>query len=79
MVDATYYHMYQHIVLVNTGEFGGSVAKAPYKEMHEKLVTHFQGANQVSIISFEMNMFYFRNIGGGFTSGKETKTKPAGF
>jgi len=78
MVDALYYHMYQHVTLVNTGEFGGSVAKAPYKERYEKLITHVHGANQVSISSFEMNMFDFRGIGKSLRSGKKIKTKPAG-
>lgn len=78
MVDALYYHMYQHVALVNSGEFGGSVAKAPYKERHHKLITHVHGANQVSISSFEMNMFDFRDINSSLKSGKETKTKPAG-
>jgi Reverse transcriptase (RNA-dependent DNA polymerase) len=78
MVDALYYHMYQHVVLVNTGEFGGSVAKAPYKESYDKLITHVHGANQVSISSFEMNMFDFRNLGKSYKSGKKLKTKPAG-
>lgn len=78
MVDALYYHMYQHVVLVNTGEFGGSVAKAPYKESYDKLITHVHGTNQVSISSFEMNMFDFRNIGKAYKSGKKLKTKPAG-
>ena len=78
MVDALYYHMYQHVTLVNTGEFGGSVAKAPYKERHEKLITHVHGANQVSISSFDMNMFDFRKIGKSMRSGKKIKTRPAG-
>ena len=78
MVDALYYHMYQHVALVNTGEFGGSVAKAPYKERHEKLITHVHGAHQVSISSFEMNMFDFREIGTSYRSGKQRKTRPAG-
>jgi hypothetical protein len=78
MVDALYYHMYQHVILVNTGEFGGSVAKAPYKEHYEKLITHVHGTNQVSISTFELNMFDFRNAGKSFKSGKKLKTKPAG-
>jgi len=78
MVDALYYHMYQHVILVNTGEFGGSVAKAPYKEHYEKLITHVHGTNQVSISSFELNMFDFRNAGKPYKSGKKLKTKPAG-
>lgn len=78
MVDSLYYHMYQHVVLVNTGEFGGSVAKAPYKYRYDKLITHVHGKKQVSISTFEMNMFDFRNIGAAFNSGKVTKTRPAG-
>lgn len=78
MVDALYYHMYQHVALVNTGEFGGSVAKAPYKERYDKLITHVHGSNQVSISSFEMNMFDFRSVGSSYRSGKKVKTKPAG-
>jgi hypothetical protein len=78
MVDSLYYHMYQHVVLVNTGEFGGSVAKAPYKEKYDKLITHVHGSHQVSISSFEMNMFDFRDVGIGMKSGKAEKTKPAG-
>lgn len=78
MVDALFYHMYQHVVLVNSGEFGGSVAKAPYKERHEKLITHVHGAQQVSISSFKMNMFDFRQLGKSLKSNKQTKARPAG-
>jgi hypothetical protein len=78
MVDSLFYHMYQHVVLVNSGEFGGSVAKAPYKERFDKLITHVHGSHQVTISSFDMNMFDFRDIGLGMKSGKVEKTKPAG-
>ncbi|HBC3965003.1 TPA: hypothetical protein KD885_004686, partial [Vibrio parahaemolyticus] len=79
MIDALYYHMYQHVILVNCGEFGGSVAKAPYKEKYDKLITHVHGKEQVSISSFEMNMFDFRSIGKSYRSNKQIKTRPAGF
>ncbi|MCD9502523.1 hypothetical protein GLP37_10095 [Photobacterium phosphoreum] len=78
MVDALFYHMYQHVVLVNSGEFGGSVAKAPYKERFHKLITHTHGSHQVSISTFEMNMFDFRECGQSMKSNKEVKTPPAG-
>lgn len=78
MVDSLFYHMYQHVVLVNSGEFGGSVAKAPYKEHFDKLITHVHGSHQVTISSFDMNMFDFRDVGGNYRSNKKTKTKPAG-
>lgn len=78
MVDALFYHMYQHVVLVNSGEFGGSVAKAPYKERFHKLITHTHGSHQVSISTFEMNMFDFRDCGQSLRTNKKTKTPPAG-
>jgi hypothetical protein len=80
MVEALHYHMYQPVVLVNTGEFGGSYAMAPYKERHKRLIAHSTGNQQVAINTFEMNMFDFRRdkVGAGMTSGTETKTPPAG-
>ena len=78
MVDALFYHMYQHVVLVNSGQFGGSVAKAPYKERFHKLITHTHGSHQVSISTFEMNMFDFRDCGQSLRTNKKTKTPPAG-
>ncbi|SOC54641.1 Reverse transcriptase (RNA-dependent DNA polymerase) [Chromohalobacter canadensis] len=80
MVDALHYHMYQPVILVNTGEFGSSYAKAPYKEPHKRLIAHSSGNNQVAINTFEMNMFDFRRdmIGKSMQSGVEQKTAPAG-
>lgn len=78
MVNALFYHMYQHVVLVNSGEFGGSVAKAPYKESYDRLITHVHGVNQVSLSFFEMNMFDFRDDYIIMKSKKIVKTKPAG-
>lgn len=80
MVEALHYHMYQPVVLVNTGEYGGSYAMAPYKERHKRLIAHSTGNQQVAINTFEMNMFDFRRdkVGAGMTSGTETKTPPAG-
>ncbi|MGO3344147.1 MAG: RNA-directed DNA polymerase [Marinomonas sp.] len=80
MVDALHYHMHQPVVLVNTGEFGGSYAKAPYKEAHKRLIAHAIGNNQVSISTFEMNMFDFRRdgIGKSMRSDDDMKTPPAG-
>lgn len=80
MVEALHYHMYQHVVLVNSGEFGGSYAKAPYKDHYSRLISHVHGNDQVSISTFQMNMFDFRrdNVGSGMKSGKELKSIPAG-
>ncbi|MCL6272155.1 RNA-directed DNA polymerase, partial [Sansalvadorimonas sp. 2012CJ34-2] len=80
MIDALHYHMYQPVVLVNSGEFGGSCAKAPYKEHYHRLIAHSHGNNQVSINTFEMNMFDFRRdkLGESLCSAKARKTQPAG-
>lgn len=80
MVDALHYHMHQPVVLVNTGEFGSSYAKAPYREAHKRLIAHSSGNNQVSINTFEMNMFDFRRdgVGKSMRSNEDVKTPPAG-
>jgi len=80
MVEALHYHMYQPVVLVNTGEFGGSYAMAPYKDRHHRLIAHSTGNDQVAINTFEMNMFDFRRdgVGKSLCTSKKTKTPPAG-
>lgn len=80
MVEALHYHMYQHIVLVNTGEYGGSYAMAPYEQRHERLIAHSSGNDQVTINTFNMNMFDFRRdgIGSGMQSEIKRKAAPAG-
>ena len=80
MVEALHYHMYQPVILVNTGEFGGPYAMAPYKEQHKRLIAHSTGNNQVALNTFEMNMFDFRRdgVGQSMLSGVDIKTPPAG-
>jgi len=80
MVEALHYHMYQPVILVNTGEFGSSYAMAPYDKPYKRLIAHSSGNNQVAINIFEMNMFDFRRdgVGRAMTSGLDTKTPPAG-
>ncbi|SDM97350.1 RNA-directed DNA polymerase [Vreelandella arcis] len=80
MVEALHYHMYQHVVLVNTGEYGGSYAMAPYNERYDRLIAHSSGNDQVTINTFKMNMFDFRRDGVGVSmqSGIKQKAAPAG-
>ncbi|WP_110690072.1 RNA-directed DNA polymerase [Salinicola endophyticus] len=80
MVEALHYHMYQYIVLVNSGEFGGSYAMAPYNERHKRLIAHSSGNDQVTINTFKLNMFDFRRdgVGTSMKSGIKQKTPPAG-
>ena len=75
MVDALHYHMYQPVVLVNSGEFGGSAARAPYKEKYHKLIAHAHGNNQIAISIFDLNMYDFgEQLPTTSGSGKEKKT-----
>ena len=80
MIDALHYHMFQPVVLVNTGVYGGSCAKAPYSEPYHRLIAHSHGNDQVSINTFEMNMFDFRrdDVGASMKSDKIAKAQPAG-
>jgi hypothetical protein len=50
------YHMYQHIVLANTGEFGGSTAQAPYDAEHRRVLSHAHGLEQIAVATFEVSM-----------------------
>lgn len=80
MIEALHYHMYQHVVLVNSGEFGGSHAMAPYDNRNKRLIAHSSGNDQVTINTFKMNMFDFRRdgVGASMQSGMKLKTAPAG-
>jgi len=81
MIDALHYHMYQHVVLVNTGEFGGSAAKAPFKLPHHRQIVHSHGSDQISISVFEIDMFSLMFDPPPDPTGeysRQRKTKPAG-
>jgi hypothetical protein len=48
--------MYQHVVICNTGEFGGSTAQAPYDEEHRRTISHAHGAGQIAVAVFEVQV-----------------------
>lgn len=54
MAAALRYHMYQHVVICNTGEFGGSTAQAPYDEEYRRTISHTHGAGQIAVAVFEV-------------------------
>jgi hypothetical protein len=49
MALALHYHMFQMVIVANTGEYGGSNAYAPYKDAFDKQVFHLHGQPQASI------------------------------
>jgi len=78
MATALQYHMYQPVVLVNSGQYGGSTAQAPYSEQYNRLITHLHGANQVGVSIFELDMLAFRHLKEKpLETGR--KTPPAGY
>lgn len=56
MVAALRYHMYQHVLIANVGEFGGSTAQAPYDKEHRRLISHSHGSEQLAISVFDVRM-----------------------
>lgn len=77
MVTALHYHMYQHVLLVNSAEFGGSTAQAPYKEQFRKVIMHHHGADQATVSIFTIDLDRFRN--GSTKSKPKVKYPPAGW
>jgi hypothetical protein len=56
MVSALRYHMYQHVLIANSGEYGGSTAQAPYDLEHKRLISHVHGSQQIAVSVFDVNV-----------------------
>lgn len=54
------YHMYQPVVLVNTGNFGGSTVQAPFLESYKRTLAHVHGGEQIAISLFEIDPSPFK-------------------
>lgn len=77
MVAALHFHMYQPVVLANSGEFGGSTAQVPLPK-HERLIAHVHGSQQVAVSVFEVDPSLFKTTSAPKTP-KVLKTPPAGY
>ena len=77
MVAALQYHMYQPVLLANTGEFGGSTAQAPYSKPNN-LLTHMHGNNQLGVSIFDVDAIAFKHINKAIAE-KVKKSQPAGY
>jgi hypothetical protein len=71
MVGALRYHMYQHVLVVNSGEFGGSTAQAPYDKEHHRLLAHVHGAQQIAVSVLDVPIDHF---GPGLLAAKTGMT-----
>ena len=94
MSEALHYHMYQGVLLVNNGQFGGSSFFMPFEKPFHRQVFHFHGQVQVAIAFAEIcpeklvNRPKPNTVDGGLLTGigsenaplEETwKTPPAGW
>lgn len=77
MVAALHFHMYQPVILANSGEFGGSTAQVPMPK-HERLVAHVHGNHQVAVSVFEVDPSMFKTTAPAKVA-KELKSPPAGY
>lgn len=55
MTEALHYHMYQGVVLVNSGEYGGSSFFMPFHKPYYREVFHLHGQQQASIAFTEVD------------------------
>lgn len=77
MVAALHFHMYQPVVLANSGEFGGSTAQVPLPK-HERLIAHVHGNQQVAVSVFEVDPSLFKSTSAA-KAPKTLKAPPAGY
>lgn len=86
MVAALRYHMYQHVLIANSGEYGGSTAQAPYEKEYARLIAHSHGVGQLSVSIFDVDIDHFGPLLTALTPearpsvshGSIGKTPPAG-
>lgn len=75
MAAALHFHMFQHVVITNIGQYGGTTIQAPFKLPYHRLISHAHGSDQISINMADLDLAAFRRR---VKSYKEIKTKPAG-
>lgn len=78
MTAALQFHMYQPVLLSNTGQYGGSNAQAPFKAHHERQIAHVHGNNQAIVSVFEVDLLAFQRT-ATVKLAKEKKAAPAGY
>lgn len=78
MAGALQFHMYQPVMLANTGQYGGSTAQAPYREHYDRQIAHVHGHNQAAISLFDIDLQAFKSLSSAH-AGKKKKTPPAGY
>lgn len=75
MAAALHFHMFQHVVITNIGEYGGTTIQAPFKLPYHRLISHVHGSDQISINMADLDLAAFRRE---VKTYKEIKSRPAG-
>ena len=78
---ALHYHMYQIVIVANNGQYGGSNAYWPMKDIYKRQIFHSYGQPQVLIAFFEIDSisdFINRHGLSKDNIQKEWKYPPAG-
>jgi hypothetical protein len=73
MAAALHYHMFQHVIVSNCGEYGGSTGQAPFADRHKRTIFHSHGNEQVSVCFFEVALDMYHD------ATSQLKTPPAGY
>jgi hypothetical protein len=55
MALALHYHMFQYVIVANNGQYGGSNAYIPHREVHVRQVFHLHGQPQASVAFLEID------------------------
>ena len=82
MSEALHYHMYQGVLLVNNGQFGGSSFFMPFDKPFHRQVFHFHGQPQVAIAFAEVSPEKLVNrpkpntVAGGSLTGASSDSAP---
>jgi hypothetical protein len=80
MSSAYRYHMYQHVALVNSGEFGGSLIQSPHSESkHEHLMVHNHGGKHIAISIADVDLSVYARVSNKSQGTPALKTAPAGY
>ena len=80
MAQALHYHMFQLVVVVNNGRYGGSNAYWPKKKVYDRQIFHMHGQPQASIAFFEIDDIgaYLNQRENATIGNKKWKYPPAG-
>lgn len=77
MAQSLSWLMFQHVAIVNTGEFGGSVVQAPYRESFQRTLVHGHGGMQAGISIVDIDLSDYQRMRE--KPPNALKSPPAGF